>query len=129
LASRHLTIPQDHRFNHSPTPNINYVRDYGVDSIRYITSRVVEEGEELCGFYGPKLWFEESDNIKDGCSPLEDSEDLEGDPFLEMMMDFDSGADVEDRGKVIPEEELPFEALDINNLVQEEDLDSVRTSR
>lgn len=44
-------------------------------------------------------------------------------------MDLDFGAGVEDSGKVIPEEELPFEALDINNLVQEEDLESVRTGK
>jgi len=37
--------------------------------------------------------------------------------------------DIEDRGKVIPEEELPFEALDINNFVEEEDLESVRTGQ
>ena len=36
---------------------------------------------------------------------------------------------IEDREKVIPEEELPFEALDINNFVEEEDLESVRTGQ
>jgi hypothetical protein len=41
-------------------------------------------------------------------------------------MDSNSGAKIEDIRKVIPEEELPFEALDINNLVQEEDFESVR---
>jgi len=44
-------------------------------------------------------------------------------------MDLASGADAEDLGKVVPEEDLPFEALDINNLVQEEDLESVRTGQ
>ena len=43
------------------------------------------------------------------------------------MMDLDFCVEVEDPGRVIPEEELPFEALDINNLVQEEDVESVRT--
>lgn len=36
---------------------------------------------------------------------------------------------IEDREKVIQEEELPFEALDINNFVEEEDLESVRTGQ
>lgn len=44
-------------------------------------------------------------------------------------MDFDFDVDVEDPGKVIPEQDLPFEALDINNLAQEEDLESVRTGQ
>ena len=45
------------------------------------------------------------------------------------MMDLDSRVDAEDQEKVIPVEELPFEALDINNLLQEEDVESVRTGR
>lgn len=43
------------------------------------------------------------------------------------MTDLDPGVEVGDIRKIIPEEELPFEALDINNLVQEEDFESVRT--
>lgn len=42
------------------------------------------------------------------------------------MVDPDFGADIEDPGKIIPAEDLPFEALDINNFVQEEDLESIR---
>lgn len=41
----------------------------------------------------------------------------------------DIGVDVEDSRKVVPEEELPFEALDINNFLQEEDLESIRTGQ
>jgi len=44
-------------------------------------------------------------------------------------MDLRFGVDVQVPGKVVPEEELPFEALDINNLVQEEDFGSVRTGQ
>ena len=112
-------------FNHSLTPNLNYIRDYNTGSIVYTTSREVEEGEELCTFYGTKLWFKDV-NTKDDRSVLEDSEDREGHPFSKMM-DLDSDVDVEDRGKVVTEEELPFEALDISNLMQEEDFESVRT--
>ena len=52
----------------------------------------------------------------------------EGEP-ISTMMDLDSRVDAEDPEKVIPVEELPFEALDINNLLQEEDAESVRTGR
>ena len=45
------------------------------------------------------------------------------------MVDLDFGLDAEDPGKVVPEEELPFEVLDINNALQEEDLESVRTGQ
>jgi len=52
----------------------------------------------------------------------------EGDLFSKMV-DLCSGVGIEDLGKVVPEEELPFEALIINNLVQEEDLESVCTGQ
>jgi len=45
------------------------------------------------------------------------------------MADLEFAVDVEGSGKVVPEEELPFEALDINNSLQEEDLESVRTGQ
>lgn len=114
-------------FNHSPTPNLNYIRDYSTDSIKYTTSREVQAGEELCIFYGTKLWFEESVNTENCCSQLQEGED-EGDPFLGTL-DLDFWMEIEDLGKVIPEEDLPFEALDINNFVEEEDLESVRTGQ
>jgi len=114
-------------FNHSSTPNLNYIRDYSTDSIKYTTSREVQAGEELCIFYGTKLWFEESVSTGNRCSRLQEGED-EGDPFSRMI-GLGFGMDVEDLGKVIPEEELPFEALDINNFVEEEDLGSVRTGQ
>lgn len=115
-------------FNHSRTPNINYIRDYNTNSIRYTTSREVGAGEELCTFYGTKLWFKDSVDA-DGDDFLHgESEDCEGDSFLKMI-DLGSGMEGEGRGKVVQEEELPFEALEVNNLVQEEDSASVRTSR
>ena len=110
-------------FNHSPTPNLNYIRNYETDSIKYITSKEVQAGEELCIFYGTDLWFEDL-STKDCNSPLEESE---GNPFTKM--DLDPGEDVEDPKRVVPEERLPFEAIDINNLEQEEDLESVRTGQ
>lgn len=113
-------------FNHSPTPNLNYIRDYSTGSIKYATSREVQAGEELCIFYGPKLWFEESVNSGNHCSQLQGED--EGDPFSGMI-DLDFGMDIEDPRRVIPEEDLPFEALDINNFVEEEDLRSVRTGQ
>ena len=86
----------------------------------------MQAGEELCIFYGTKLWFEESASIGDYYSRLQESED-EGDPFLRLV-DLDFGMDVEDPGKATPKDELPFEALDINNFV-EEDLESVCTGQ
>lgn len=81
----------------------------------------------MCIFYGTKLRFEEPVSTENRHSRLWESED-EGDPFSKMV-DLDFGVNDEDPRKVIPEEELPFEALDINNIVQEENLESVRTGQ
>ena len=51
---------------------------------------------------------------------------LDSNTLMEML-GLGFGVDVEDPTKVIPEEVLPFEALDVNALLQEEDLKSVRT--
>ena len=45
------------------------------------------------------------------------------------MLGLGFGVGLEDPTKVVPEEVLPFEALDVNDLLQEEDLKSVRTGQ
>ncbi|KAH7922040.1 hypothetical protein BV22DRAFT_992990, partial [Leucogyrophana mollusca] len=45
-------------FNHSSSPNVSYTTDSREDRIRYTTTRLVDQDEELCIFYGHKLWFE-----------------------------------------------------------------------
>ncbi|KZS99472.1 uncharacterized protein LAESUDRAFT_622207, partial [Laetiporus sulphureus 93-53] len=44
-------------FNHSQSPNVSYIINTKTESIRYTTMRRIETGEELCIFYGHKLWF------------------------------------------------------------------------
>lgn len=44
-------------FNHSDPPNVSFILDTSTDSIRFVTARDIELGEELCIFYGHKLWF------------------------------------------------------------------------
>jgi len=51
-------------FNHSSSPNINYVRDFEKSVIRFTASRAIQPGEELCICYAAdetKLWFINSD--------------------------------------------------------------------
>ena len=47
-------------FNHSSSPNVNFIRQPATSTIRFITSRTVEAGDELCICYSAdesKLWF------------------------------------------------------------------------
>jgi len=48
-------------FNHNRIPNVAWERQLLSESIRYFTLRDIEEGEELCISYGPKLWFVDAD--------------------------------------------------------------------
>ncbi|RXK42053.1 hypothetical protein M231_00775 [Tremella mesenterica] len=53
-------------FNHSSTPNVNYIRSFPESTITFSTSRPVKEGDELCICYNAdesKLWFIPSSTI------------------------------------------------------------------
>ncbi|KAM5539289.1 hypothetical protein V8D89_007162 [Ganoderma adspersum] len=124
-------------FNHSQRPNVSYTVDPTTESIRYTTSRRILPDEELCIFYGRKLWFEPADATdgtsaeameeRDGgwgglCGVEADEEDpdVAGNPIFEG---FSEG----DPDQVIPEEELPFKRLKLTpDEEEEEDMDSVR---
>ncbi|CCA73599.1 hypothetical protein PIIN_07551 [Serendipita indica DSM 11827] len=47
-------------FNHSSSPNVNYIKKKDMGYIEYTAARDLHVGEELCIFYGPNLWFEDS---------------------------------------------------------------------
>jgi uncharacterized protein len=48
-------------FNHKRSPNVAWERNISMQAIRYFTICDIEEGEELCISYGPKLWFIDAD--------------------------------------------------------------------
>nr|XP_019014852.1 uncharacterized protein I206_00939 [Kwoniella pini CBS 10737]OCF53633.1 hypothetical protein I206_00939 [Kwoniella pini CBS 10737] len=54
-------------FNHSASPNVNFIRSYSTSTIKFITSKRIEKDEELCICYSAdesKLWFVKSDSDK-----------------------------------------------------------------
>ncbi|KAL1659976.1 hypothetical protein GGF50DRAFT_64145 [Schizophyllum commune] len=83
-------------FNHSSAPNVSYTLDPTTESIRYTTTRRILTGEELCIFYGHKLWFNavdtvhEPSNTADADVPVEDG--FGGLAGLEMDKDGDENA-------------------------------------
>lgn len=51
-------------FNHSSTPNVNFLRNYDTSTIRFTAARTIPVGSELCISYAAdesKLWFVNSD--------------------------------------------------------------------
>ncbi|KAL1407716.1 tRNA-specific adenosine deaminase subunit tad3 [Vanrija albida] len=78
-------------FNHSSTPNVNFVRNTAANTITFTTSRAVEPGDELCICYSAdetKLWFVPSQGIKPALS------DDEGDGLKRLAaLDVDDSDD------------------------------------
>ncbi|KAG6336756.1 hypothetical protein ID866_2325 [Astraeus odoratus] len=56
-----LQVDQGSLFNHSELPNVSYSIDTARDCIVYTSSRTIYPDEELCIFYGHKLWFDPVD--------------------------------------------------------------------
>lgn len=118
-------------FNHSKIPNISYTMDPDTESIRYATTRVIEEGEELCIFYGHKLWFEpvdvepeirKSEEPDDGWGGLSlvGGEETTGYDHLASLLD---GPDDD----IIPDDQLPFTRMKLVDDEAEDDPNAVRT--
>ena len=117
---------------------MSFTIDTETDSIRYTTSRDVRPDEELCIFYGHKLWFEpvnaadwssaEADAMEerdDGWGGLGAVGDNEDDSDIIGPSLFD-GFSEGDPDQIIPEEELPFRRLKLTPEEEEEDMESVR---
>jgi tRNA-specific adenosine deaminase 3 len=106
-------------FNHSESPNVSFLLDTARESIRYTTVKDVEEGEEMCIFYGHKLWFEPAGLRTAVTTTSEEENDGWGGLFGVL----DSNNDDE----VVKEEDLPFEKL--KPPPEEETLESIRTGK
>ncbi|KAL1677914.1 hypothetical protein EV122DRAFT_213210 [Schizophyllum commune] len=138
-------------FNHSSAPNVSYVLDPLTESIRYTTTRRILLGEELCIFYGHKLWFDAVDaadgpsNATDADLPVDDgfgglaglemgTKDGEEDALAGPSSDPTAGAilgpcpygDGQD-DDILQDENLPFTWL--KPPPEEEEPGSVRTIR
>ncbi|KAH9851569.1 hypothetical protein C2E23DRAFT_895739 [Lenzites betulinus] len=124
-------------FNHSQSPNVSYTTDSATESIRYITTRKVLQDEELCIFYGHKLWFDpvdstdrvdtvptETDDGWGGLTNLGDSYADNG-ALDNAFFAFHMQGNLDEN---IPDEELPFTRLKLTpEEEEEEDIESVRT--
>lgn len=115
-------------FNHSESPNVSFSIDTSSNTIRYTATRVVLSNEELCIFYGQRLWFQPtgaSIDIPVAINGL--GEELktinsvfcDPNPFLEGYQD-----------DHVPEAELPFHRTKVTPDDEEEDFEgSVRTGQ
>lgn len=111
-------------FNHSNQPNVTYTLDSMTDSIRYMTFRQIESGEELSIFYGHQLWFQPVEpHAQPQSHAAEYNEDDWGalPSFIEVINPYVDG----DPKEVLAEEDLPFSRY--KPPPEEEELESLRT--
>ncbi|KAJ7254369.1 hypothetical protein B0H12DRAFT_1219018 [Mycena haematopus] len=125
-GSQALALGLGSLFNHSNRPNLSYTIDPSNELIHYTTTRSIEPDEELCIYYGSKLWF-------DPVEPSETSDPHENDDGWGGLFSVDPDAaqsvlppffhgSVLD---VVPEEDLPFERSKAPP--EEETADTIRT--
>ncbi|WRT64013.1 uncharacterized protein IL334_000940 [Kwoniella shivajii] len=92
-------------FNHSSIPNVNFIRSSKTSTIKFITSKKVEKGEELCICYSAdesKLWFTKSDIHTDITDDTRDKS---------QSFVMNSSSDSEDEGAFFTKIELDSEDL------------------
>lgn len=89
-------------FNHSSTPNVNFLRNYDNSTIRFAASRTIRADEELCISYAAdesKLWFVKSDSTDQPRGAIsEDEVDAGGLPQMDLDL-FEGDDDDELRDK------------------------------
>ncbi|KAG6830390.1 hypothetical protein H0H87_008277 [Tephrocybe sp. NHM501043] len=120
-------------FNHSELPNVSYALDSSTESIRYTTVRNVAPDEELCIFYGHKLWFRPAGPLATpdqaaGISELDLDDGWGGLSAVDESADPSSEESPYEDGdpeEIISDEDLPFTRYKIPP--EEEELDSIRT--
>lgn len=93
-------------FNHSSTPNVSYIVDAEHACIRYTTMRPIAPAEELCIFYGNKLWFDDRSG-----TPVSSGENSEDEDGLALLSSLELDQAIENPDELIPEDELPFERV------------------
>ena len=133
-CASHAYAYQGSLFNHSQQPNVTYTLDSETESIRYTTTRKIEEGEELCIFYGHKLWFDvldagpsefqlqEPDDGWGGLTGVETTED-DSSALDRLVSKYADGNPHE----VVNEGDLPFTRIKLYRDDEEDELSAVRT--
>lgn len=117
-------------FNHSSHPNVTYTLDPAHECIRYTSARTINPDEELCIFYGHKLWFD----------PVDITETLEP----QLPLDKHSQSDIlavdnkvgetrplgpGDPNDVLQIDTLPFIWKKLQIDEEEENMEDIRTSK
>jgi tRNA-specific adenosine deaminase 3 len=127
-------------FNHSGQPNVSFSIDSARECITYTSARAINPNEELCIFYGHKLWFDPVDdmihtiNSRCGTPGLND----EADPWGGLARIQGNTADVnagtstklhKSIDELVEEEDLPFTWKKLSLQKEEEQIDDIELGK
>ena len=112
---------------------MSFSLDHSTESIRYTTTRDILPGEELCIFYGHKLWFEDANAGQSSSADPIDADDPWGGLGAVSGPDA-TGDETEsedgDPSAPVAEDDLPFTRVRITpDELEEEDMESIRTGK
>jgi tRNA-specific adenosine deaminase 3 len=107
---------------------VSYFIDTYTDTIRFMTTRLINSEEELCIFYGHQLWFEPVEAAAQANTPTE-TESTKG-VWEGLCVTKEANNMVDDFSpEVIPEDKLPCTRVTLTLDHEEEDLSTIRTGK
>ncbi|KAG1772311.1 cytidine deaminase-like protein [Suillus occidentalis] len=118
-------------FNHSSHPNVSYTIDTAHDCIRYTSTRTINLDEELCIFYGHKLWFDPVGTTAN-LEPQVCLDQSDQSAFLDILaidseMDEAEQWNTKDPNDILEGEALPFIWKKLQIDEEEESMEDIRT--
>ncbi|OJA16836.1 hypothetical protein AZE42_03632 [Rhizopogon vesiculosus] len=118
-------------FNHSTHPNVIYMLDRAHECIKYASARTINPDEELCIFYGHKLWFDPV-GIVETLEPQLSLDQHDQPAFFDILAIYDEADDTEllgssDPNDILESDALPFTWKKLQVDEEEENMDDIRT--
>ncbi|KAG0704298.1 hypothetical protein DFH29DRAFT_802190 [Suillus ampliporus] len=118
-------------FNHSSHPNLIYTIDRAHECIRYTSARTINPGEELCIFYGHKLWFDPVGTTENFEPQVSLDQDDQSEFFnilaIDSEVDEAEPRDIGDPNDILEGEALPFIWKKLQIDEEEETMEDIRT--
>ncbi|KAG2039624.1 hypothetical protein BDR03DRAFT_951649 [Suillus americanus] len=118
-------------FNHSSHPNVTYMIDPAHECIKYTSTRAINPEEELCIFYGHKLWFDLVDTAEN-LEPQVCLDQSDQSEFLDILAIDIEVDEVEpwvtgDPNDILEGDALPFIWKKLQIDEEEESMEDIRT--
>ncbi|KAF8840763.1 cytidine deaminase-like protein [Paxillus ammoniavirescens] len=127
-------------FNHSGQPNVSFSIDSARECITYTSARTINPDEELCIFYGHKLWFDPVDDVVHTSNSQCEIPGIndEADPWGGLARIQGNTADVnagtstklhKSIDELVEEEDLPFTWIKLSLQKEEEQIDDIELAQ